>query len=78
MTKEQLLFILDQVESLPLTLYVDYSPEDGMLELIPPSNPIHILGLRDLKCRGIYLAPLCSPQFGSIISVGIRRLGFVL
>jgi hypothetical protein len=66
MTKDQLLFILDQVGSLPLNLCVDYCPEDGMLELIPPSNPIHLLGLQDLKCRGIDLAPFDHLNLGQL------------
>jgi hypothetical protein len=66
MTEEQLLFILNQIGSLPLNLYVDYPPGDGMLELIPPTNPIHLLGLQDFECCGINLAPFDHLNLGQL------------
>jgi hypothetical protein len=53
MTREQLLFILNRVGALPLRLHVDYPPEDGTLELIPSTTPIHFLSLQDMDRNGI-------------------------
>jgi hypothetical protein len=51
--KEQLGFVLRQVGSIPLKLYVEWPPAKGLLEMIPSGTPIQFLGLLDWETLGI-------------------------
>jgi hypothetical protein len=51
--KEQLRFVLRQVGSTPLKLYVEWPPAKGLLEMIPSSTSIWFLGVFDWETLGI-------------------------